>query len=151
MRSCRPAFALHSLAAPLCALVASEIGTAVYVIKSSARSAFNATEIIEIATIRFHDVTPQLISHLRRDWRRTTMEAMHARLRVTELYEAQQQVGTFAVDQARSLILTLHLEGSAGHRLISEAEVLDALARVLPEVNLTPCTVHAPTLLGGCS
>ena len=39
------------------------------------------------------------------------MESMHAKLRVKELYEAQQQVATFAVEQAMSLLLSLKLEG----------------------------------------
>ena len=105
-----------------------------YVIKSSARGVYDASEVIELAASQFHAVTPELVGRLRRDWRRTTMEVLHAKLRVRELYEAQQQVGTFAVEQARSLVLTLGLpRGGEGAPTISEAEVVDALSRILPE------------------
>ena len=69
----------------------TEIGPAVFVMRSAQRSAFDATELIAICERDFSDVTPDLIEGYRRDWRRTTMEALQAKLRVRELYEAQSQ------------------------------------------------------------
>ena len=113
-------------------LDATDLATAVYVIKTSTRAAFDAAEVIRVAGARFAAVDADAIRKLRRDWRRTTMEAMHAKLRVTELYEAQQQVGTFGVEQARSLLLALRLEGTPAEHEVGEAEVGEALGRVLP-------------------
>ena len=104
--------------------------TAVYVIKTSTRAAFDAAEVIRVGA-RFAAVDADAIRKLRRDWRRTTMEAMHEKLRVTELCEAQQRVGTFGVEQARSLLLALRLEGTPAEHEVGEAEVGE-LERVLP-------------------
>ena len=53
--------------------------------------------------------------------------------RVKELYEAQQQVGTFAVEQARSLVLALGFEGQPSTAMVPEAAVTEHLSRHLPE------------------
>ena len=74
-------------------LSATDLGTAVFVIKTSTRAAYDAGEIIGLANARFHGVGAPLIHRLRKEWRATTMRQMHAKLRVKELYEAQQQVG----------------------------------------------------------
>ena len=114
-------------------LDAPDLATAVFVVKSAARAAFDASELIVLAQTRFSEVTPDQVLRLRRDWRRTTMEAMHAKLRVKELYEAQQQVGTFAVEQAHSLLLSLHLLSALPlSHTVTEEQVEDALGRVLP-------------------
>lgn len=102
-------------------------------IKSSARGAFDANELIEIAGGRFGGISAELIAQKRREWRRTTMEVLHAKLRVKELYEAQQRVGTFAVEQARSLVLALGIEGQPSTATIPEEAVADQLSRHLPE------------------
>ena len=61
------------------------------------------------------------------------MESMHAKLRVKELYEAQQQVATFAVEQAKSLLLSLKLDGRSAEYALPESELVEALGRVLPD------------------
>ena len=104
-----------------------------YVIKSSARGAFDAGEIIDLAATRFGEVSAELIARKRKEWRRATMEVHYAKLRVKELYEAQQQVGTFAVEQARSLVLALGIEGQPPTTMVPEAAVIEHLSRHLPE------------------
>ena len=104
-----------------------------YVIKSSARGAFDAGEIIDLAATRFGEVSAELIARKRKEWRRATMEVHYAKLRVKELYEAQQQVGTFAVEQARSLVLALGIEGQPPTTKVPEAAVIEHLSRHLPE------------------
>ena len=105
-----------------------------YVIKSSARGAFDAGEIIDLAATRFGEVSAELIARKRKEWRRATMEVHYAKLRVKELYEAQQQVGTFAVEQARSLVLALGIEGQPPTTKVPEAAVIEHLSRHLPSV-----------------
>ena len=100
-----------------------------YVIKSSARGAFDAGEIIDLAATRFGEVSAELIARKRKEWRRATMEVHYAKLRVKELYEAQQQVGTFAVEQARSLVLALGIEGQPPTTMVPEAESIVRASR----------------------
>lgn len=114
-------------------LDASEIGSAVYVIKTTSRSAYDAAELIGIGLARFHDVSAERVHHARAKWRRSAMDVMDAKLRVRELYEAQEQVGVFGVEQARSLVLSLDSEGVPASSPISAGAVAHALSRVLPE------------------
>ena len=46
--------------------------------RSAQRSAFDATELIAICERDSSDVTPDLIEGYRRDWRRTTVDALQA-------------------------------------------------------------------------
>ena len=50
-----------------------------YVIKSSARGAFDAGEIIDLAATRFGEVSAELIARKRKEWRRATMEVHYAK------------------------------------------------------------------------
>ena len=130
----RASLALFAMMEAQDLLETHDLGTAVFVIKSSTRAAFDANEIIELANGRFGEIGNELIIRLRREWRKRTMEQLHAKLRVKELYEAQQQVtATFAVEQAKSLLLSLRLEGQHPDTEVTESELIDALGRVLPE------------------
>ena len=111
-------------------LEATEVGAAVYLLRSSSRSAFDADALVAAATA--FPVSVDDIERLRREWRRKTMEAMNARLRVRELVAAQESASTFGHAQARSLLLALEIDGAAG-RAVGEDALLEALARVLPQ------------------
>ena len=111
-------------------LEATEVGAAVYLLRSSSRSAFDADGLVAAATA--FPVSVDEIERLRREWRRKTMEAMNARLRVRELVAAQESASTFGHAQARSLLLALEIDGAAG-RAVGEDALLEALARVLPQ------------------
>ena len=113
----RASLALFAMMEAQDLLETHDLGTAVFVIKSSTRAAFDANEIIELANGRFGEIGNELIIRLRREWRKRTMEQLHAKLRVKELYEAQQQVtATFAVEQAKSLLLSTLGGPASRHR-----------------------------------
>ena len=100
-----------------------------------------ALAVLSLMSVVCSQVGAPLINRLRREWRRTTMESMHQKLRVKELWEAQEQVATFAVEQAKSLLLSLRLESQPAAHEVSESDLVEALGRVLPDEEI--CVVVA--------
>ena len=118
-------------------LETNELGPAVYVMRATQRGAFELNELLAVCDEQFPHLTNDRIDGYRREWRRTTMEALHAKLRVREMYEQQTQDFRFGHQQARSLLIALHLDGSERNRDVSEAELSEALGRVLPDHECT--------------
>ena len=112
----------------------SDIGPAVFVIRSATRSCFDVSRLFSLAQNRFHEVTVRRVETMRERWRLTTMEVLHAKLRVRELHEAQHSIqDTFGHHQARSLLLALKLDGFCAHRTVSQSELSEMLRGYLPE------------------
>ena len=115
-------------------LETTDVGPAVFVIRSAARSCFDASRLFALAQERFHEVTVRRVEAMREKWRQTTMEVLHAKLRVRELQVVQDTVqDTFGHHQARSLLLALRLDGFCAHRAIRHNELTDMLKGYLPE------------------
>jgi hypothetical protein len=112
----------------------SDIGPAVFVVRSATRSCFDASALFAIAQSRFPEVTVRRVEAMRERWRQTTLEVLHAKTRWRELQDLQQHVqDTFGHQQARSLLLALRLDGACAHRRVRQAELADTLKGYLPE------------------
>ena len=100
-------------------LEATEVGDAVYLLRSSSRSAFDADGLVAAATA--FPVSVDEIERLRREWRRKTMEAMNARLRRARAGRGAGVGLHLGHAQARSLLLALEIDGAAGRAVGEDA------------------------------
>ncbi|KAL1499441.1 hypothetical protein AB1Y20_011645 [Prymnesium parvum] len=114
-------------------LDASDLGPAVFIMRAVQNHAFDADQLLAICDQRFSGITNEGIEGSRREWRRTTMEALQAKLRVREMHESSTQDFRFGHLQARSLLIALRLDGSERNRQVSEGELYESLGRVLPD------------------